>query len=68
MTMFGWENFGESIDNCQICQCFPPPILYAIRYNCENADRNCGSHEIYVPLNFVRVLYIDYNQASLVRG
>ena len=28
----GWENFGQSMDNCQIRQCFPPQTFYAIRH------------------------------------
>ena len=32
LIMFGWENFGKLKDNCQIRQCFPPPMFCAIRY------------------------------------
>ena len=43
LTIFGWENFGELMDNRQICQCFTPLMFCAIRYS---RDIRRGGHRV----------------------
>ena len=33
LKIFEWQNFGESMDDRQIRQSFPPPTFHAILYD-----------------------------------